>query len=48
MNFSGQMRIPSNGQMPQGMTIPMIIEGTVTVEPLKDADSEKEVAAKDG
>ena len=46
MNFSGMMKMPPNKQMPQGMTIPMLIEGTITVEPMKNTDDDKEIPAE--
>jgi hypothetical protein len=35
MTFSGIIKMAANEQMPQGLTIPMTISGTVTVEPIK-------------
>jgi len=32
MNFSGVLKLEANEQMPQGMTIPMTIKATATVE----------------
>ena len=33
LKISGEMKIPDNAQMPQGMTVPMTVESIVTVEP---------------
>ncbi|MEN6384880.1 MAG: DUF6263 family protein, partial [Phycisphaerales bacterium] len=35
MNFSGMLKMEGNEQMPEGMTIPMTIKGTATVEMIK-------------
>ncbi|MHC5061845.1 MAG: DUF6263 family protein [Planctomycetota bacterium] len=34
MKFSGEVKVEGNEQMPQGMTIPMSIEGVTTIEPV--------------
>jgi hypothetical protein len=34
MRFSGEMKMEPNEQMPQGMTIPVTVEGVTTVEPM--------------
>jgi hypothetical protein len=34
-NFSGIVKMEANEQMPQGMTIPMTMTGTATVELIK-------------
>ena len=38
MNFSGVVKIAPSEQMPDGMTIPMSITGTTTVEPFEIED----------
>lgn len=38
MQFSGAMKIVANAQMPDGMTIPMSIVGTITIEPFEIKD----------
>ena len=35
MNFTGVVKMAANEQMPQGMTIPMTINGTVKVETIE-------------
>ncbi len=34
VNFTGEMKMEPNEQMPQGMTIPVTVEGVTTVEPM--------------
>ena len=38
MQLSGQIKVPANELTPQGMAIPMLIDGTVTVEPMDELE----------
>jgi hypothetical protein len=35
MNFSGELKMEPNEQMPEGMTIPMVVDSVITVEPME-------------